>query len=80
MLATMTIYTFVMGEISNLVMSGDEALVHMRQGVAIVQSFVLVWSLVDCSSCSYCRDAAECIPGQWNDTGLWLIAAVLFHA
>lgn len=42
MLTTLTVYTFVMGEISNLVMSGDEALVHMRQGVAMVQSFVMV--------------------------------------
>lgn len=42
MLTTLTVYAYVMGEISNLVMSSDEALVHMREGIALVQSFVMV--------------------------------------
>jgi hypothetical protein len=47
MLTTLTVYAYIMGEISNLVMSSDEALVQMRQGIALVQSFVMVRSRDD---------------------------------
>ena len=36
----MTVYAYVMGEITNLVMSGDEQLVRTREAVAQVQTFI----------------------------------------
>jgi hypothetical protein len=41
MMTTLTVYAYVMGEITNLVMSNDEALVLKRQKVTLVQSFVM---------------------------------------
>jgi hypothetical protein len=41
MMTTLTVYAYVMGEITNLVMNNDEALVQKRQNIALVQSFVM---------------------------------------
>jgi hypothetical protein len=40
MLTILTVYTYVLGEITNTVMSGDTALVNTREEVAKVQTFV----------------------------------------
>ena len=40
MLTTLTLYTYVIGEISNYVMANDQALVSMREEFMRVQSFI----------------------------------------
>lgn len=40
MLTTLTVYAFVVGEISNAVMANDQALVSMREAVSRVQTFL----------------------------------------
>jgi hypothetical protein len=40
MLTTLTMYAYVMGEITNMVMSKDAALVQTREEVARLQTFV----------------------------------------
>lgn len=40
MLATLTLYTYVIGEVSNIVMANDQALVSMREEFMRVQRCV----------------------------------------
>ena len=40
MLTTLTVYAYVMGEITNTVMDSDAALVQKREEVARVQTFI----------------------------------------
>jgi potassium channel len=40
MLTTLTVYAYVMGEITNTIMSNDETLVEMREEVSRVQTFI----------------------------------------
>lgn len=40
MLTTLTVYAFVVGEISNAVMANDQALVNMREAVSRLQTFL----------------------------------------
>jgi hypothetical protein len=37
MLVSLTLYSYVLGELSNVVMKGDEALVHQRSQLSLVQ-------------------------------------------
>jgi hypothetical protein len=40
MLTILTVYIYVVGEITNTIMSGDRALVQTREEVAKVQTFI----------------------------------------
>lgn len=65
MLTTLTVYAYVVGEISNMVMASDEALVGMREQMSKVQSFLqkhsfsrdLAVDIVSCFEDGLQRDA-----------------------
>lgn len=60
MLTTLTVYAFVVGEISNAVMANDQALVSMREEVSRVQTFLVRHQLP--------RDLAVDIVRTFNDS------------